>query len=88
MQIVVTMAGQGSRFRKVGYTVPKHEIEVRGKSLFEWAMLSLKDFVDEAFIFVVRKNQYDREKLEKLIEQAGIQRFQLVEKFWFPYRFL
>lgn len=79
MQIVVTMAGQGSRFRKVGYTVPKHEIEVRGKSLFEWAMLSLKDFVDEEFIFVVRKNQYDREKLEKLIEQAGIQRFQLVE---------
>lgn len=79
MQIVITMAGQGSRFRKVGYTVPKHEIEVRGKSLFEWAMLSLQDFVDEKFIFVVRQYQYHPSALAKLIAKAGIKNYQLVE---------
>jgi len=79
MQIVITMAGQGSRFRKVGYTIPKHEIMVRGKSLFEWAMLSLRDFVDEKFVFVVRRGQYNRPNLERLITQAGIQKYQLVE---------
>lgn len=73
------MAGQGSRFRKVGYTVPKHEIQVRGKSLFEWAMLSLSDFFDEKFFFVVRQGQYQRDNLIKLIEQAGIKHYQLVE---------
>jgi len=79
VQIVITMAGQGSRFRKVGYTVPKHEIRVHGRSLFEWAMLSLKDFVSEKFIFVVRRGQYDRANLLQLIAQAGIQNYQLVE---------
>lgn len=79
MQIVITMAGAGSRFRKVGYTVPKHEIEVRGRSLFSWAMLSLKDFVTEKFIFIVRQGQYDRANLERLIADVGIQTYQLVE---------
>lgn len=78
MQVVITMAGQGSRFRKVGYTVPKHEIEVRGKSLFEWAMLSLKDFVNEKFVFVVREGQYQPDNLRKLIRKAGIHRYQIV----------
>lgn len=78
MQIVITMAGQGSRFRKVGYTVPKHEIEVRGKSLFEWAMLSLKDFVNEKFVFVVREGQYQPDTLRKLIHKAGITHYKIV----------
>ncbi|WP_395390835.1 MULTISPECIES: glycosyltransferase family 2 protein [Levilactobacillus] len=78
LQVVITMAGQGSRFRKVGYTVPKHEIEVRGKSLFEWAMLSLKDFVNEKFVFVVREGQYQPDNLRKLIQKAGIHRYKIV----------
>jgi dTDP-glucose pyrophosphorylase len=43
--IVITMAGRGSRFREVGYTVPKYEIVVHGHSLFYWSMLSLKNFI-------------------------------------------
>lgn len=79
MQIVITMAGQGSRFKKVGVTVPKHEITVRGKTLFEWAMRSLSDFVNEQFFFVVRHGQYQEDKLRQLIAQAGIRHYQLVE---------
>ena len=56
MQIVITMAGLGSRFRKAGYTVPKYEITVRGKSLFYWSMESLRGFFDprNEYYFIVR----------------------------------
>lgn len=77
MKIIITMAGEGSRFKKVGYKVPKHEIEVKEKSLFEWSMLSLKKFFDEEFIFIVRENNYDKEKLECLCNKLGIKKFKL-----------
>ncbi len=56
MQTVITMAGLGSRFKKAGYTVPKYEIEVHGKSLFEWSMESLKGFYSPSddYYFIVR----------------------------------
>lgn len=79
MKVIITMAGEGSRFKKVGYKVPKHEIEVNGKSLFEWSMLSLKDFFDENFIFIVRKNNYNKENLECLCDKLGIKKFKLKE---------
>lgn len=58
MNIIITMAGLGSRFRKAGYNVPKYMIEVKGKTLFEWSMLSLKNFNKISpikYIFLVRK---------------------------------
>jgi dTDP-glucose pyrophosphorylase len=52
--IVITMAGRGSRFYEAGYTVPKYEIMAHGHSLFYWSMLSLKNFVqhDSRLIFI------------------------------------
>ncbi|RBL65201.1 hypothetical protein C3E98_044345, partial [Pseudomonas sp. MWU13-2625] len=54
VNIVITMAGRGSRFYEAGYTVPKYEIQAHGKSLFDWSMLSLKNFLasDSRVIFV------------------------------------
>ena len=43
MDIIITMAGLGSRFRKVGYNCPKYMIEAKGKTLFDWSMDSLVD---------------------------------------------
>lgn len=79
MKIIITMAGEGSRFKKVGYKIPKHEIEVKGKSLFEWSMLSLKNFFDEEFIFIVRENNCNKENLKYLCTRLGIKNFKLKE---------
>lgn len=43
--IVITMAGRGSRFYDAGYRVPKYEIQAHGHSLFDWSMASLRNFV-------------------------------------------
>lgn len=78
MNIIITMAGLGSRFRKAGYNCPKYMIEAKGKTLFEWSMESLLDYnsVVNQYIFIVRKedNSYEfiKEKMNgfkvKIIE--------------------
>lgn len=52
--VVITMAGLGSRFYKAGYTQPKYAIEAHGRTLFEWSMLSLKNIInaESRLIFV------------------------------------
>jgi dTDP-glucose pyrophosphorylase len=56
MNIIITMAGAGSRFRDAGYTLPKYQIEAHGKTLFEWSLLSLRDYLPRTsrVIFIVR----------------------------------
>lgn len=43
--ILITMAGNGDRFRRAGFALPKFKIEVRGRTLFHWALASLGDFL-------------------------------------------
>ena len=59
MDIVITMGGVGSRFRKAGYTLPKYMIEAKGKTLFEWSLISLEGYKDVAdrYIFVALKDE-------------------------------
>lgn len=79
MKIIITMAGLGSRFKKVGYKVPKHEIVIKNKSLFEWSLLSLKDFFSEDFIFVTRKDAYDKKFIEKICKKLNIKKYKIKE---------
>lgn len=73
MNIVITMAGLGSRFKKAGYTVPKYEIQARGKSLFTWSMLSLRSFWDYSFTFLVRREDNAKPFIQKECRGLGIQ---------------
>lgn len=59
LDIVITMGGIGSRFRKIGHTVPKYMIEAKGKTLFTWSMLSLEGFKDIVcqYIFIVKRDE-------------------------------
>jgi choline kinase len=58
VNIVITMAGAGRRFRRAGYELPKFMIRARGRSLFAWSLSSLDNFlpVCERIIFVARKH--------------------------------
>lgn len=56
MQIVITMAGLGLRFKKAGYKEAKYRIMAKGKSLFAWSMESLKGYYTDGndYYFIVR----------------------------------
>ncbi len=65
IDVVITMGGLGSRFRKMGYNMPKYMIEAKGKTLFEWSMISLEGYKENVaqYIFIAMKDeQYDVEE--------------------------
>ena len=59
IDVVITMGGLGSRFRKMGWTVPKYMIEAKGKTLFEWSMISLEGYASDVnrYIFIAMKDE-------------------------------
>mgnify|MGYP003655150264 CR=1 FL=1 len=57
MNILIPMAGEGSRFKKEGYTFPKPLIDVDGKSMIQTVVENL-DF-DADYIFLVRKQHLE-----------------------------
>lgn len=81
MQIILTMAGLGMRFRKAGYDCPKYMIRVRGKTLFEWAMDSLSDYNSHVsrYVFVVRAEDGAGEFIEKQCYKYGIHNINIIE---------
>lgn len=59
IDVVITMGGLGSRFRKAGYTVPKYMIEAKGKTLFEWSLISLEGYTDrvDKYVFLAMEDE-------------------------------
>ena len=54
--IVITMAGEGRRFRDAGFTLPKFAIPVHGRTLLDWSMHSLRQFAEaRARVIVVAR---------------------------------
>lgn len=72
------MAGLGNRFTEIGIPVPKYKIIAKGKSLFEWSMLSLQDFFDCEFIFISRTEIWDTTFVAEKCAHLGITSFQTV----------
>lgn len=69
IDVVITMGGLGSRFREKGWDVPKYMIEAKGKTLFEWAMMSLEGYRDsvDRYIFIAMKD--DKNDVIRFIDE-------------------
>lgn len=66
MNILIPMAGEGSRFKKAGYTFPKPLIDVGGKPMIQRVIENL-DF-DANYIFLVRKDHLRDYNIESLLK--------------------
>ena len=65
MNVLIPMAGAGSRFAAAGYTFPKPLIEVHGEPMIQTVVSNLN--VDAHFIFIVQKEHYDKYNLKQLL---------------------
>lgn len=66
LNIVIPMAGAGSRFAKVGYTFPKPLIEVQGKPMIQVVLENLN--IEANYIFVVQKEHYEKYALSYMLQ--------------------
>lgn len=62
MNVLIPMAGAGSRFEKAGYTFPKPLIEVNGKPMIQTVTENLN--IDARHVYVVQKAHYEKYNLK------------------------
>ena len=65
MNVLIPMAGAGSRFEKAGYTFPKPLIEVNQKPMIQLVVENLS--LDAHYIFVVQKKHREMYKLDSFL---------------------
>ena len=66
LNVLIPMAGEGSRFATAGYTFPKPLIDVQGKPMIQVVVENLN--MDANFIFVVRKEHREKYNLDSLLK--------------------
>jgi HAD superfamily hydrolase (TIGR01509 family) len=65
LNVLIPMAGAGSRFEKAGYTFPKPLIDVNGKPMIQIVVDNLN--IDANFIFIVQKSHREKYNLDILL---------------------
>jgi len=65
MNVLIPMAGAGSRFEKAGYTFPKPLIDVDGKPMIQVVVENLN--IDANYIFIVQKSHREKYNLDGLL---------------------
>lgn len=82
IDIVITMGGLGSRFRKAGYNVPKYMIEAKGKTLFEWSLISLEGYKNDVcqYVFIAMADEENdvRSFIDGKCSELGIKNYQVI----------
>ncbi len=66
MNVLIPMAGEGSRFSKAGYTFPKPLIEVNKKPMIQLVTENLA--VKSKFTYIVKASHYEKYNLNYLLE--------------------
>ena len=70
--ILIPMAGNGSRFSEKGYLLPKPLISVFGRPMINWVTDNFKDIPEKRFIFICRTEHQDKYQIShKLKDFAG-----------------
>ncbi len=69
MNILIPMAGAGSRFAEQGYTFPKPLIEVGNKPMIQVVVDNLN--IQANYIFIVQKAHYEKYNLETVLNMVA-----------------
>jgi len=79
LNIVIPMAGRGSRFQKAGYAFPKPLIDIDGKTMIELVIRNLKPTCDHKFICICQREHCEKYDLHNIIGNATDNKFEIVK---------
>ena len=71
INIVIPMAGRGSRFSKAGYDLPKPLLPVFNRPMIEVVIENLRPSTPHRFIFVCQREHLIAYNFESTLRQAG-----------------
>jgi dTDP-glucose pyrophosphorylase len=70
------MAGEGSRFKEVGYDMPKPLVDVEGVPMIQRVIENLA--FDASYVFIVREEHLRNYELESVLKESTNNNYQLV----------
>lgn len=77
--IVISMAGLSSRFFKEGYELPKHQLPLFDRTVFQWVMKSFQLYFEtDHFVFIVRDNYGNVDFINNELAALGVVNFTVV----------
>ena len=71
LNIVVPMAGRGSRFVKSGYTLPKPLIDIYGHPMIEYVTRNIRPLCEHRFIYICQQEHLDNYNLARELERMA-----------------
>jgi len=71
LNIVIPMAGRGSRFADAGYVNPKPLIDVNGRAMIELVTDNIRPSEDHRFIFICQREHMERFPLEDMLKRVA-----------------
>tara|TARA_R100000734_G_C3317414_1_gene110542 strand:- start:302 stop:1018 length:717 start_codon:yes stop_codon:yes gene_type:complete len=66
LNILIPMAGAGSRFQQAGYNLPKPLIDVKGKPMIQHVVENIA--LEGKYIFIVQKEHYEKYSLKYILK--------------------
>lgn len=79
LNIVIPMAGAGSRFIAAGYTFPKPLIDVNGKPMIQLIVENLKPKCEHRFIFICRGEHYEQYSLPQIFSHVAGSNYESIQ---------
>jgi dTDP-glucose pyrophosphorylase len=67
LNILIPMAGEGSRFAKAGYTNPKPLIQIKDKSMIQLVVENVKPDFEHRFIFICQRKHFEKYPIKKTL---------------------
>lgn len=71
INIVIPMAGRGSRFAKAGYVNPKPLIDVHGRPMIEYVVKNITPKEDHKFIFICQQDHIEKFNLKEHLKKIA-----------------
>lgn len=71
LNIVVPMAGRGSRFADAGYVNPKPLIDIYGHPMIEYVVKNITPSIEHRFIFICQKEHMEKYDLKNTLERIA-----------------
>ena len=69
LNVLIPMAGAGSRFQQAGYTLPKPIIDINGKTMIEKVVENLN--LEAHFIFITQKSHREKYNLDLILNSLS-----------------
>ena len=71
LNIVIPMAGRGSRFADAGYKMPKPLIDIHGRPMIEYVTNNIRPDCEHRFIYICQQEHLEKYGLEKELRRIA-----------------